>query len=107
MQAEGRKAAKHRGVLRPIFPEAAVFSIGSTCALRRILDGLAELVRKLLKALIGCMRGKPCRWAVERTNSWHNLFRGLIIRYDRKGANYLALLHLASGLIPFQQARRR
>jgi hypothetical protein len=31
----------------------------------------------------------------------------LIIRYERKGANYLALLHLASGLIAFQQARRR
>jgi putative transposase len=59
------------------------------------------------KPLIGCVRGKPRRWVVERTNSWHNLFRGLIIRYERKGTNYLALLHLASGLIAFQQARRR
>ena len=54
--------------------------------------------------LLGCVRGKPRRWVVERTNSWHNRFRGLLIRWERKGDNYLALVHLASGLIAFQQA---
>jgi transposase len=57
--------------------------------------------------LVGCVRGKPRRWVVERTNSWHNGFRALLVRYERKAANYLALVHLASGLIAFQQARRR
>ena len=57
--------------------------------------------------LVGCVRGKPRRWVVERTNSWHNGFRALLVRYERKATNYLALVHLASGLIAFQQARRR
>ena len=59
------------------------------------------------KPLAGCVRGKPRRWVVERTNSWHNRFRALLVRYERKAANYLALVHLACGLIAFQQARRR
>lgn len=54
--------------------------------------------------LTGRVRGKPRRWVVERTNAWHNRFRGLLIRWERKGDNYLALLHLACGLIAWQQA---
>jgi transposase len=54
--------------------------------------------------MIGCVRGKPRRWIVERTNSWHNRFRALLIRWERKAANYLALVHLACGIIAFQQA---
>jgi transposase len=54
--------------------------------------------------MMGCVRGKARRWVVERTNSWHNRFRALLIRWERKGDNYLALVHLASGLIAFQQA---
>ena len=49
--------------------------------------------------MIGCVRGKPRRWVVERTNSWHNRFRGLLVRWERKAANYLALVLLASALI--------
>jgi transposase len=51
------------------------------------------------------VRGRPRRWVVERTNAWHNRFRGLLIRWERKGDNYLALVHLACGLIAFAQAR--
>ncbi len=54
--------------------------------------------------LLGCVRGKPRRWVVERTNSWHNRFRALLIRWERKADNYLALLYLASALIAIQQA---
>ena len=54
--------------------------------------------------LLGCVRGKPRRWVVERTNSWHNRFRGLLVRWERTAANYLAMLQLACGLIAFQQA---
>ena len=56
-------------------------------------------------AMIGCIRGRPRRWVVERTNSWHNRFRALLIRWERKSCNYLALVHLACGIIAFQQAR--
>lgn len=55
--------------------------------------------------LVGCTRGKPRRWVVERTNAWHNRFRSLLIRWERKGRNYLGLLHLACAMIAFQQAR--
>ena len=29
------------------------------------------------------------RWIVERTNSWHNRFRKLLVRYEKKSENYL------------------
>ena len=52
-----------------------------------------------------CRRGERARrWVVERTNSWHNRFRTLLIRWETKGKNYQALLELASGIIAFQQA---
>ena len=54
--------------------------------------------------LLGVAGGKPRRWVVERTNSWHNRFRTLLVRWERKACNYLALLHFASGLIAFQQS---
>jgi transposase len=34
------------------------------------------------------------RWVVERTHSWINRFRRLIIRWEKKIENYLAMLHL-------------
>lgn len=54
--------------------------------------------------LLGPYRGKARRWVVERTNSWHNRFRAIFIRWERKAANYRGLVLLASGLIAFQQA---
>ena len=56
--------------------------------------------------LVGCVRGKPRRWVVERTNSWHNNFRGLRIRWERKAEHYGALVHLACAIITVQAATR-
>ena len=39
-----------------------------------------------------------------RTLSWQNRFRGLLVRWERRGENYLAMLQLVCGLIAFQQA---
>ena len=36
----------------------------------------------------------PKRWVVERTNSWHNRFRKLFTRYEKKAENYLGLVQL-------------
>ncbi len=44
------------------------------------------------------------RWVVERTHSWLNRFRRLLIRWEKKKANYLALLHLAFAWITFRAA---
>jgi putative transposase len=44
------------------------------------------------------------RWVVERTQSWLNRFRRILIRWDKKADNYLAFLHLACALIAFRAA---
>jgi transposase len=47
---------------------------------------------------------KARRWVVERAHSWMNRFRRLLVRWDKKPANYLAFLHFACGLIAFRAA---
>jgi len=49
-------------------------------------------------------RRKARRWVVERTHSWLNRFRRILIRWEKKAGNYLALLHLACGIITYRQA---
>lgn len=44
------------------------------------------------------------RWVVERTHSWLNRFRRLLIRWEKKVPNYIALLYLAFALICFRSA---
>jgi transposase len=44
------------------------------------------------------------RWVVERTPSWLNRFRRILIRWDKKPRNYLAMLHLAFGLIAWRSS---
>ena len=44
------------------------------------------------------------RWVVERTHSWINRFRGLLIRWSKKLENHRALLQLACGLITWRMA---
>jgi putative transposase len=43
------------------------------------------------------------RWVVERTNSWHNRFRKLLVRYEEKSENYLALVCLACCIIVYRR----
>ena len=42
------------------------------------------------------------RWVVERTHSWLNRFRRLLIRWEKRSDNYLAMLHLACAWITFR-----
>jgi putative transposase len=44
------------------------------------------------------------RWVVERTHSWLNRFRRLLIRWDKKPENYLGFVHFACALIAFRSA---
>jgi len=46
---------------------------------------------------------KRRRWVVERTNSWHNRFRKLLIRYEKKSENYLGLVQLACCIIVYRR----
>jgi transposase len=44
------------------------------------------------------------RWVVERTHSWMNRFRRLLVRWEKKKANFCAMLHLACAYISFRAA---
>ena len=44
------------------------------------------------------------RWVVERTHAWLNRFRRLLIRWEKKLANYLGMLHLACAWMTFRAA---
>ena len=47
---------------------------------------------------------KARRWVVERTHSWMNRFRRILTRWEKKAANYLAMLHLVLGIITYRCA---
>ena len=44
------------------------------------------------------------RWVVERTHAWHNKFRRLLVRWERRVEHYKALVHLASVFILYRLA---
>jgi putative transposase len=43
------------------------------------------------------------RWVVERTLAWLSKCRAILVRYEKKAQNYLALLKLACGLIWYRR----
>lgn len=47
-------------------------------------------------------RKKARRWVVERSHSWLNRFRRILIRWEKKPENYIAMLHLACGVITWR-----
>ena len=53
--------------------------------------------------LLGIFKGKARRWVVERTNSWHNRYRSLLIRWEMKSENYLALVQFACVFIIYNK----
>ena len=55
------------------------------------------------KGLIKTRYYSARRWVVERTNSWHNRFRKLLVRYEKKSENYLSLVCLACCIIVYRR----
>ena len=47
---------------------------------------------------------KARRWVVERTHSWMNRFRRILIRWEKKPENYFGLLHLVCAIITIRCA---
>ena len=43
------------------------------------------------------------RWIIERTNSWLQSFRRLVVRYERSATVFTALVHLACALIALKK----
>ena len=46
---------------------------------------------------------KARRWVVERTHSWLNRFRKLLVSFEKTEASFVALLSLAAALICWRQ----
>lgn len=47
---------------------------------------------------------KARRWVVERTHSWMNRFRRILVRWEKRPENYLGLLHLVCALLTYRAA---
>ena len=45
-------------------------------------------------------------WVVERTLAWLSKCRAVLVRYDKKAANYLGVLQLACALLWFRRQWR-
>lgn len=45
---------------------------------------------------------KARRWVVERTHSWMNRFRRLLVRWEKLPEIFIAMLHLACGIITWR-----
>lgn len=76
---------------------------------RAILDefGFTAHIRargEEVKALAAEAGKKARRWVVERSHSWMNRFRRILVRWDKKPEHYLAFLHFACALIAFRAA---
>ena len=46
------------------------------------------------------------RWVVERTISWLNRCRGILVRYEKKAQNYLGVVQLACALLWYRRLHR-
>jgi putative transposase len=49
-------------------------------------------------------RKKARRWVSERAHSWMNRFRAILIRWNKKAQNYIAMLHFALAIIAYRAA---
>jgi putative transposase len=74
---------------------AIVEEFGFTAHIRARGEEAQDLKRKA--------RAKARRWVVERTHSWMNRFRGILIRWNKKAKNYIALLHMAFAFILYRR----
>ena len=86
-----------KGYDNPTGREAAS-SDGHTPHIRRI--GEERLDDKKRK------RHPARRWVVERTLGWLSKCRGLLVRYEKKACNHLAMLQLACALLWYRRLHR-
>ena len=62
-----------------------------------------ERSRKKQKKCLNRKKHPARRWVVERTNSWHNRFRKLFTRYEKKVENYLGLVQFSCCIIIYRK----
>lgn len=71
-------------------------AFGFTAHIRSRSEEVKEIAREAGK--------KARRWVVERSHSWLNRFRRILIRWEKKPEHFLAFLHFACALIAFRAA---
>ncbi len=49
-------------------------------------------------------RKRARRWVVEASHSWLNRFRKILVRFEKKDRNYVALLEFACAIIAWRRA---
>jgi putative transposase len=60
-------------------------------------------IRKETEKISNRKKHPARRWVVERTNSWHNRFRKLFTRYEKKMENYLGLVQFSCCIIIYRK----
>ena len=75
--------------------EAAVEANGYIAHIRRIGEEKKDAT--------GQKKHPARRWVVERTLAWLSRCRALLVRYEKKAENYLAMLKLACALLWFRR----
>ena len=71
--------------------------------------GYEPHIRRIGEEAKPCDRSKghkPRRWVVERTIGWLNRCRGILIRWEKKAENYLAIVQLACALLWYRRLHR-
>ena len=66
-------------------------------------EGENVKVRVTIQHILNRRKHSAKRWVVERTNSWHNRFRKLFTRYEKKVENYLGLVQLSCCMIIYRK----
>ena len=61
--------------------------------------GFTLHVRRIRQEKTKSARNKPRRWVVERSHSFINRFRRLLVRWEKREDTYVAMLHFAMGFI--------
>ena len=83
---------------------------GAACDATARVFGYEPHVRQIGEEKLDPESGKkkrPARrWVVERTIGWLNRCRGIIIRYEKKAQNYLAVVQLACALLWYRRLHR-
>ncbi len=77
---------------------AAAAAHGHTPHIRRIGEEKLDAHKR--------KRHKARRWVVERTLAWLSKCRGLLVRYEKKACNHLALIQLACALLWYRRLHR-
>jgi transposase len=83
--------------------------VGASCDATARVFSYEPHVRQIGEEKLDAKRKKarPARrWVVERTISWLNRCRGILVRYEKKAENYLAAVQLQCALLWYRRLHR-